>query len=78
MLLTTPHILFKDKIIFHKYINLPVLPQGLQIMADQGFEHRLPVMVLPRANQPQIAEIMRRFGLLNMNIIDNYKSSICG
>ena len=40
------------------------MPQGLQIMADQGFEHRLPVIVLPRANQPQIAKIMRRFALM--------------
>ena len=44
----------------HRNINLPVLPAGLQIMADQGFEHRHPVIVLPRANQPQIPALMRR------------------
>ena len=41
-------------------VNLPVLPAGLQIMADQGFEHRHPILVLPWANQPQVARIMRR------------------
>ena len=39
---------------------LPVLSQGLQIMADQGFEHQHPVIVLPWRNQPQIPRIMRR------------------
>ena len=28
-------------------VPLPVLPQGLQIMADQGFAHQPPVIVLP-------------------------------
>ena len=42
-------------------VNLPMLPQGLQIMADQGFEHRLPIIVLPRANQPQLPAVMRRY-----------------
>ena len=41
-------------------INLPVLPAGLQIMADQGFEHQLPVIVIPKGNQQPIPEIMRR------------------
>ena len=39
---------------------MPVLPAGLQILADQGFEHRLPIIVLPRANQPQVPANMRR------------------
>ena len=43
------------------HINLPVLPAGLQIMADQGFEHQLPILVLPKANQVQIPKIMRRW-----------------
>ena len=30
-------------------------------MADQGFAHNLPVIVLPQANQPQIPRIMRRY-----------------
>ena len=29
-------------------------------MADQGFEHNLPVIVLPKANQQQLTAIMRR------------------
>ena len=37
----------KTEIFFYSHVNLPVLPQGLQIMADQGFEHNLPVIVLP-------------------------------
>ena len=41
-------------------VNLPVLPAGLQIMADQGFDHCNPIIVLPRANQPQVSQIMRR------------------
>ena len=45
----------------HRNVNLPVLPAGLQIMADQGFEHRLPVIVLPHANQPQLPPMMRRW-----------------
>ena len=50
-----------------RYINVPVLPAGLQIMADQGFENRLPIIVLPRVNQPQIPAIMRRFELMLSN-----------
>ena len=40
-------------------ITLPVLPNGLQLMADQGFEHRLPIIVLPKANQQQVPAVMR-------------------
>ena len=29
-------------------------------MADQGFEHRLPVIVMPHVNQPQLPRFMRR------------------
>ena len=43
-------------------VNVPVLPQGLQIMADQGFRHALPVIVLPRRNQAQVPAMMRRWG----------------
>ena len=45
---------------------LPVLPDGLQIMADQGFEHHHPVIVLPRANQPQLTPLMRRYYIVPM------------
>ena len=48
---------------FTSDITLPVLPQGLQIMADQGFEHNDPVIVLPRANQPQLSRLMRRYSV---------------
>ena len=48
-----------DSICFQN-VNVPVLPQGLHIMADQGFQHRLPVMVIPHQNQPQIPAPMRR------------------
>ena len=41
-------------------IVLPVLPRALQIMADQGFEHNLPVLVLPKANQAQVSKMMHR------------------
>ena len=41
-------------------VPMPVLPQGLQIMADQGFPHGLPVLVLPRHNQAPIPAGMRR------------------
>ena len=41
-------------IISNSHIGLPPLPQGLQIMADQGFQHRLPVLVLPKTNQQQL------------------------
>ena len=34
-----------------------------KIMADQGFEHRHPVIVLPHRNQPQVPAAMRRFFL---------------
>ena len=34
-------------------------------MADQGFEHRHPIVVLPRANQPQVNRIIRRYGFLD-------------
>ena len=43
------------------HIHLPVLPHGLQIMADQGFAHNPPVIVLPRANQPQLTRRMWRY-----------------
>ena len=45
---------------FIRNIQLPVLPQGLQIMADQGFAHQPPVIVLPRANQPALTAEMRK------------------
>ena len=41
-------------------VHLPVLPQGLQILADQGFQHNPPVIVIPCQNQPQIPTGMRR------------------
>ena len=30
-------------------------------MADQGFDHSNPVIVLPHANQPQLTALMRRY-----------------
>ena len=53
---------------FHRDISLPVLPQGLQIMANQGFDHEHPVIVLPRANQPQLTKIMRRYNFSYLDI----------
>ena len=32
-------------IIFHRHMNLPPLPCGLQIMADQGFQNQSPLLV---------------------------------
>ena len=43
-----------------RQINIPVLPAGLQIMADQGFRNRHPVIVLPRFNQAAVAANVRR------------------
>ena len=51
---------FNPNFIIYSQINLPVLPAGLQIMADQGFQNRNPVLVLPRFNQPGIPPDMRR------------------
>ena len=45
----------------YQNVHMPVLPQGLQIMADQGFAHGLPVIVLPRHNQAPIPVGMRRY-----------------
>ena len=45
----------------YQNVNIPVLPQGLTILADQGFKHQLPVLVLPCQNQPQLPAAMRRF-----------------
>ena len=50
-----------NDIILFRQINIPVLPQGLQIMADQGFQNLAPVIVLPRRNQPAIAANVRRY-----------------
>ena len=55
--------IFCYKLCFCRQINLPMLPQGLQIMADQGFHNRPPVIVLPRFNQPNIPAQMRRYKL---------------
>ena len=52
-------------------IHLPVLPPGLRIMADQGFEHRLPVLVMPHANQPQLPRNMCRFTQLHFFFSQN-------
>ena len=41
-------------------INVPPLPPGMQIMADQGFEHHAPVIVMPHANQPQLPPLMHQ------------------
>ena len=53
---------------FVSNIRLPVLPQGLHIMADQGFRHQDPVIVLPRANQPAISADMRRYVMSYSNL----------
>ena len=46
--------------LIYSTMALPVLPPGLQIMADQGFEHNNPIIVLPRANQRQLNPVIRR------------------
>ena len=30
---------------FYRHINLPPFPQGLQIMADQGFANKTPLLL---------------------------------
>ena len=35
-------------------INLPVLPPGLLIMADQGFDHNIPILVLTKSKSTSI------------------------
>ena len=47
--------------ILSSQIQLPVLPAGLQIMADQGFRNRNPIIVLPRFSQPAIHPDIRRY-----------------
>ena len=54
-------------------INIPVLPAGLQIMADQGFQNGYPVLVLPRFNQPVIPVNMRRY----TSVIQKYEQLFC-
>ena len=46
-------------------------------MADQGFENRPPVIVLPHQNQPQLSQIMRRYvaKCFISNVADNCHSS---
>ena len=56
-------------LVFSRHINVTMLPPELQIMTDQGFAHRLPVIVLPRANQLQIPCRMRRLNISNIVII---------
>ena len=57
----TPHNFYFIHHVFFSQINLPVLPAGLQIMADQGFQNAHPILVLPRYNQPAIQPDMRRY-----------------
>ena len=49
-------------------IQLPVLPAGLQIMADQGFRNTHPLIVLPRHNQPQLPRHMRRYSHVSCHV----------
>ena len=56
-----------DMFIYFSNINLPVLPPGLQILADQGFEHNPPVLVLPRANQQPVPAILRQYVTCTLN-----------
>ena len=44
----------------YRYVHIPVLPQGLQIMADLGFANRHPLLVSTRANIPNVPEHMKK------------------
>ena len=52
---------------FCRLIRLPVLPNGLQIMADPGFPNRRPLLVMPKRNDPRISDDMRRLKSLILN-----------
>ena len=48
---------------FHccSHINLPVLPQGLRIMADKGFANVSPLLLPVRAGRQALPKRMRRW-----------------
>ena len=61
---------------FNSHIRLPVLPNGLQIMADQGFANIRPLLVMPRAQYPGVDEIMRelvKIEIFKRNLFYFYK-----
>ena len=58
-------------------ITIPVLPQGLQIMADQGFRHQPPIIVLPKANRPVFtAEMCKYVNNCIYSIRDSYQKQL--
>ena len=47
--------------LYVRNITIPVLPQGIQIMADQGFRYQPAIIVLPKANRPAFTPEMRKY-----------------
>ena len=43
-----------------RHVNLPVLPNGLQIMADQGFPRTPPLLITTRNNRINLPAAVRR------------------
>ena len=43
----------------YRNVNIPVLPQGLKIMADPGFQYMNPLIVLPRPAHFPLADDLR-------------------
>ena len=48
-------------VFFPRYVNIPVLPQGLQIMADLGFGNRPPLILPARENVLNVPDLMRKY-----------------
>ena len=62
--------------LYCRHVNLPVLPNGLHIMADQGFVRTGNVLVLPRNHRNIFPRALRRYtshGILTRYYFSNPK-----
>ena len=56
---------------FYRHLNIPVLPNGLHIMADQGFPRTAVFLVAPKRNAPnQLPAHIRRskYNVVNTSV----------
>ena len=50
----------REATFFSSHINIPLLPDGLRIMADQGFKYAKPLLITPNKNV-RLPENLRKY-----------------
>ena len=54
---------------YDRYVNIPVLPNNLQIMADLGFGNRPPLILPARVNAVNVPDLLRKYVYINIIIV---------